>query len=91
MRYRARRIFLVAPLTAAVVTLAPAAAVRADSPPPAAAPAQPGVPSPAAVPLSPGTVVHAALPAFVAGLGSGSVLAVTGWAIRRLSARRARN
>ncbi|GAA2718228.1 hypothetical protein GCM10010315_33280 [Streptomyces luteosporeus] len=76
---------------AVALTLAPAAAVRADSPPPATAPVQPGVSSPGAVPLSPGTVVHAALPAFVAGLGSGSVLAVTGWAIRRLAARRARD
>ncbi|MEU7136056.1 hypothetical protein [Streptomyces sp. NPDC046261] len=94
MSYRARPH---AALLAVFIAMAPAGTAQAHeapaSPSASASPASPG----AAHPVAPGTqppdltvdgVLRASLPGFVAGLGSGTALAVTGWAIKKLTARR---
>ncbi|MFI9237241.1 hypothetical protein [Streptomyces sp. NPDC053079] len=86
-----------AALLAVFIAMAPASTARAQempaSPPSSATPASPGATHPMAPATQPPDltvdgVLRASLPGFVAGLGSGTALAVTGWAIRKLTARR---
>ncbi|MEV5240718.1 hypothetical protein AB0K89_16695 [Streptomyces cinnamoneus] len=86
-------------LVATLILTAPAGAAAHDVPvtPPVVAFAHPlpsasaspaGQPSPQSADLSTTGLLRASLPGFLAGLASGTVLAVGGWAVRRLTRRR---
>ncbi|MEV6776706.1 hypothetical protein [Streptomyces syringium] len=94
VRYRARRAvialaFLAAVLPAVPTAQAAQAAARGVSPSAATAPTRP-TDRPSARPdgLSRQELWRAGLPPFLASLGSGTVLAVTGWGIKRIVSRR---
>ncbi|MBP2406935.1 hypothetical protein SNS2_4376 [Streptomyces netropsis] len=92
VRYRARRAVVALTFLAAVLPTVPAAQATAQgaSPSAATAPTQP-TDRPPARPggLSGPELWRAGLPPFLASLGSGTVLAVTGWGIKRIASRRA--
>ncbi|MFD7239266.1 hypothetical protein ACFWAT_28695 [Streptomyces syringium] len=91
VRYRARRAVIALTFLAAVLPAVPAAqaTVQGASPSAATAPVRP-TDRPSARPggLSRQELWRAGLPPFLASLGSGTVLAVTGWGIKRIASRR---
>lgn len=95
VRYRARRAvialtFLAAVLPAAPIAQAAQATAQGASPSAATAPTRPADRPPARPGgLSRQELWRSALPPFLASLGSGTVLAVTGWGIKRIVSRRA--
>ncbi|GHC40858.1 hypothetical protein [Streptomyces cinnamoneus] len=99
MRYRARCLLLLSALVAALTLTGPAEAAPHDVPAArtAAAFAHPAPsvsaspvrePSPQPADLSAAGLLRASLPGFLAGLASGTVLAVGGWIVKRLTRRR---
>ncbi|MEX2981265.1 hypothetical protein [Streptomyces sp. C36] len=81
------------------LALAPADTAQAGRPPvrpeasaASAAPESPSAvhptPTPQSAPLTFDGILRTALPGFVAGLGSGTVLAVIGWAAKKVTANR---
>ncbi|MFI1258202.1 hypothetical protein ACH4U6_31075 [Streptomyces netropsis] len=90
MRYRARHAVIALTFLAAALPAVPAAQAAAQvSRAAAAASAQPTARPPARPDgLSREELWRAGLPPFLASLGSGTVLAVTGWGIKRITSRR---